>query len=167
MTFAVRALLGDGSGWASVSRMRRSPRRKAWPRRLSSGADFVGTVALRPGSRRQYFLRARLAKACSTAGGQTQGRRGIRLSGAGSRTLRRRRVRRGRQGPEAGGEARRHPSRNYAVTGLYFYDNQRAGHRRKPKASPRGRAGDHRRQPRLPVTRAVEGRRDGPGYGLA
>ena len=46
------------------------------------------------------------------------------------------------------GEARRSRSRNLAVTGLYFYDNDRRD-RREPQALAARRARDHRRQQRL------------------
>ena len=56
--------------------------------------------------------------------------------------------------------SRRSRKSNYAVTGLYFYDNQRASTSRAALA-PLGarRARDHRRQPRLPRSAAQLQRR--------
>ena len=66
-----------------------------------------------------------------------------------SRALRRRRVRRRRPRGRHRGEAGAAASRNYAVTGLYFYDDRRRRHRRGAQAVGARRARDHRRQPRL------------------
>ena len=42
------------------------------------------------------------------------------------------------------------PRSHWAVTGLYFYDNRVVDIAAEPEALAPGRAGDHRRQPRLP-----------------
>ena len=65
------------------------------------------------------------------------GRDGLRLPGPGPRALRRRRVRRRRQGDLHRGEAGSSRSPRYAVTGLYFYDNQVRRHRRAAEAFAR------------------------------
>ncbi len=59
------------------------------------------------------------------------------------------------------------PKSNYAVTGLYFYDNQVLDIAAKPETVAAGRARDHRRQPRVSQARPAPRRAVQPRVRLA
>ena len=64
-------------------------------------------------------------------------------------------------------KSRRSRKSNWAVTGLYFYDNDVARHRRGAQPVGARRARDHRRQPRLSRARAAARRTARPRLCLA
>ena len=88
------------------------------------GRDFIGGdhCALVLGD--NIFFGHGMPRRPASAPPAKRRRNGLRLPGAGPRALRRGRVRRARPGDLARGEAGQAAGRNYAVTGLYFYDNQ-------------------------------------------
>ena len=135
---------------ASTSRYAVQPRPEGLAQAFIIGRDFVGGEPVRPGPRRQYLLGQGLQRDPAAGRRGHDRRHRLRLSGQGSRALRRRRVRRGEARRSRSRKSRRQPKSNWAVTGLYFYDNRRGRHRRRAQALAPRRAGDHRRQPRLP-----------------
>ena len=136
-----------GSASRSTTPCSRAP--TAWRRRSSIGADFIGGehgalvlgdnifygAGLRPPAR--AVRRRRRRRASSATGSPTRRRT---ASWSSTPTAGRSRSRRSR------------PSRssNYAVPGLYFYDNDVVEIAREPQAVGARRARDHRRQPHLP-----------------
>ncbi len=119
---AFQRLLGDGSALGLRFAYEAQPRPKGWPslrhrpplRRIGRGG---------PGPGRQRLLRERARRVA--AAGRRQGARGdrLRVPRARPRALRGGRVRRHRARHQHRGEAPQ-PRSPYAVTGLYFYDNQ-------------------------------------------
>ena len=106
---------------------------------------------MRPDPRRQHLLRPRTCQRSCSAGGRR--RRARRSSPTGcatpSATASSSSTRRaGSISLEEKPRAAR--SRHYAVTGLYFYDNQVLEIAARLKPSRARRARDHRRQPRVP-----------------
>ena len=145
------ALLGDGCALGhvdSATACSRSPDGLA--QAFILGRDFVGGAAERAGARRQHLLRPRPA-------GAARSRRRARRAGA---TVFAYHV----HDPERYGvvefdasgarssieEKPKRRSSNYAVTGLYFYDDQVCDIAADIKPSRARRARDHRRQRALP-----------------
>ena len=87
------------------------------------GADFIGDDSRRPGARRQHLLRHRASARPLRELHRRRRRPHLRLPRQRAHGLRRRRVRRRRHGALDRGEARARRESNYAVPGLYFYDN--------------------------------------------
>ena len=154
------------SACASPTRRSRGPR--AWPRRSSSAASFVGQDAVALALGDNIFYGARPRRVAAAGGGHR--RRGATVFAyrvRDPRALRRRRVRRDRPRHRASRRSRRSPRSPYAVTGLYFYDNQVLDIAAALQALAARRARDHRRQPRLP-RQGRPARRDArPRHGLA
>ena len=144
-----RRLLGDGSQFGISITYARA----AEPERARAGVR----------ARRRLHRRRAASPSCSATTSSTarawalssqrfadlDGRRGLRLPGRRPHRLRRRRVRRRRPRALPRGEAEA-PASNYAVPGLYFYDNDVVAIARDLKPSRARRVRDHRRQPRLP-----------------
>ena len=126
-----RQLLGDGGRHRAADPVRRrSPALTDWPRPSSSAASFIGDdrVALALGD--NIFYGAGLIDVL-TARRQPRARRhGVCLHGQGPRALRRRRAGCATGKAVSLAEKPAQPRSPYAVTGLYFYDNHVARHRR-------------------------------------
>jgi glucose-1-phosphate thymidylyltransferase len=132
-----RAVLGDGKGWASISSMRRNHRRMGLAQAFIIGRDFVGsdTVCLVLGDNIFFGegLPAMLRQAAAlTKGAQVFGypvqdpqRYGVVEFDATGRAI-------------SLEEKPPHPKSQYAVTGLYFYDNDVLNVAAGLKPSPRG-----------------------------
>ena len=129
-------LLGDGSQWGITSATRCSRVRTAWRRRSSSAASSSRRAEL-PDPRRQHLLRTRPDRSAAPRRAAHAWRDRVRLLGARPGALRRRRVRQGREGIRPRGKAEAAKS-NYAVTGLYFYDQRACDFAADLKPSPRG-----------------------------
>ena len=148
---AFQRLLGDGARSASRSRYAAQPQPEGIAQAFLIGREFVGGdgVALALGDNIFYghglpeMLRARRrarerAPPCSATGCSDPERYGVVEFDA--------RRPRARHRGEAGAAAQS----NYAVTGLYFYDNRVLDIAAALKPSRARRARDHRREPRLP-----------------
>ena len=88
------------------------------------GREFVGRTTVCAGAGRQHLLRRRVQRAVQRAAKQRQRGHGVRVLREGPGALRRRRARRATARRSASKRSRRRRKSNFAVTGLYFYDNQ-------------------------------------------
>ena len=114
------------------------PRPRAWRRRSLIGEDFIGATASAR-ARRQHLLRPRpRPTAARRAAPASDGATVFALPRARPRALRRRRVRRATARAIGIEEKPAQPKSNFAVTGLYFYDNDVVDDRRALKPSARG-----------------------------
>ena len=117
-------LLGDGRQLGLSIRYAVQPHPGGLAQAFLIGRDFVGVthVALILGD--NIFFGQGFQAMLARAAASSRGRDGLRLSGEGPRALRRCRVRRRGPRPSRSRRSRRRPKSNFAVTGLYFYDNQ-------------------------------------------
>ena len=150
-----------GSG-ASRSSTPCSPSPTGWRRRSSSGASSSATTRSRWCWATTSSSAHGLSEPVQSAATPDDGRTVFGYHVQRSRALRRRRVRRARRARSYRREAEAAAS-NYAVTGLYFYDNEVARLRGQPAPVAARRARDHRRQPGLPASAALRVERLGRG----
>ena len=135
---AFQRLLGDGAPLGIVAELRRAARPEGLAQAFIIGRAFVGNRSGRPGARRQPLLRSRPARSvaaaapraprappCSRYHVKDPQRYGVVEFDAQGRAL----------GIE---EKPAQPKSNYAVTGIYFYDNQVLDIARSLKPSARG-----------------------------
>ena len=141
---AVPALLGDGAHWGLSFDYAEQPRPGASPRPFMIGRRLLAAQPFRAGSGRQHLLRTRADRICCASAAAEPGAPRVFAYHVndperyGVVRVRRRRPR-ARDRGEAGAAAS-----NYAVTGLYFYDERRPRHRAHAAAFGARRAGDHR-----------------------
>ena len=131
-------MLGDGSQWGLRFSYAVQPSPDGLAQALIIGADFVGARRCDAHSRRQRILRSRIP---GVAGERVRPRRAarpcspiastIRNAMAWSNSIATRKSCRSRK-------SRTKPKSPYAVTGLYFFDNEAAAIARRVKPSARG-----------------------------
>ena len=131
-------LLGDGSRWGIEIQYAVQPSPDGLAQAFLIGREFIGDSTSRPGSRRQHLLRPGILAAAPGRRPAYPGSHRLRLSR--SRT----RERYGVVEFDPAGRAisleekPKKPKSRFAVTGLYFYDNQVAEIASSLKPSPRG-----------------------------
>ena len=151
------------AGWAFPSPTRFSRSRKGLAQASLIGREFIGRDRRGPGAGRQHLLRPGLSDEArprqSRPGGATNfayrvkdpERYGVVELDAEGRALS---IEEKPQGPRS----------NYAVTGTLFLRQPGGRYRRRIEALGPRRAGDHRRESRLPRARPVAGRKLGRGF---
>ena len=130
-------LLGDGRQWGISISYAVQPSPDGLAQAFIIGREFVGkdAVALVLGD--NIFHGQGFSERVQRAANQGTGRHGVCVLRQGSRALRRRRA--GRRGtPISIEEKPKAPRSNFAVTGLYFYDNQVLDIAGSLRPSPRG-----------------------------
>ena len=148
-----RRLLGDGSHLGLSIEYAVQPRPEGLAQSFLIGREFIGAVVGGARARRQHLLRP-WPHRCAAVGRRTHiGRNGVCLHREGSRALRRRGIRPPTAAPSTSSRSRRRRDRQWAVTGLYFYDNQVVDIAALAQAVGARRARNHRREPRVPRAR--------------
>ena len=129
------------------------PRPEGLAQSFVIGREFIGASSCRARARRQHFLRPRVDRCAAIGRRAHDWRHGLRLHRQRPRTLWRRRIRHATAARWASSRSRNRPKSSWAVTGLYFYDNQVVDIADVAQALGPGRARDYRRQSRVPRTR--------------
>ena len=159
-------LLGDGSQFGISISYAQQPSPDGLAQAFVIGADFIGERDGRPGARRQHLLRTRAGLPAAAASPTSTAARSSRYWVAEPSAY-------GVVEFDADGRAisleekPAQPRSNYAVPGLYFYDNDVVEIARDLKPVGPRRVRDHRRQPALPGGRQAAGRGAAPRHGLA
>ena len=135
---AFERLLGGGEQWGLSLSYAAQPSPDGIAQAFLIGGDFIGPPRLLPGAGRQHLLRPRPEPDAPARRGPAVGRHHLRLPRAGPAGLRRGRVRRRAAAPSASRRSPPSPKSNYAVTGLYFYDNRVRDIAREIRPSARG-----------------------------
>ena len=120
-----------------------------------------------PHPRRQHLLRTRVRRSDPGGDRARTGSDHLRLLGQGPGALRRGGVRRRRPGYSASRRSLLAPRSNWAVPGLYFYDDRVADVAASLEPFGPRRAGDHRPQPPLPGVGRAHRAEARPGHRLA
>ena len=139
-------LLGDGTRWGINLQYAVQPSPDGLAQAFLIGRDFIGGDACALVLGDNIFYGQSFSRTVAAAAAARAGRHRLRLSRPGSRALRRRRVRRRKAAPSASKRSPQNPKSRYAVTGLYFYDNECCRDRRVAQAVGTRRARNHRSQ---------------------
>ena len=130
-------LLGDGSRFGVSHHVQAAAVADGLAQAFILGEEHIGVGLRRARPRRQHLLRPGDGHAAAPVH-RPRRRRRLRLLGRRPDRLRRRRVRRRRASVVSLEEKPAQPKSNYAVPGLYFYDNDVVEIAKNLKPSPRG-----------------------------
>ncbi|MEZ5584114.1 MAG: sugar phosphate nucleotidyltransferase [Candidatus Competibacteraceae bacterium] len=125
--------VGNGNQWGINLHYAEQPSPDGLAQAFIIGADFIGKDGV-PDFGRQYLLRPRAVGHVAPRGGRTPGATVFGYYVPRDPQLR------GREGFDATGKAvdiqekPQYPQSHYAITGLYFYDNDVNGHRQNYSA---------------------------------
>ena len=134
-----RALLGDGSEFGIQLSYAEQAEPKGLAEAFIIGREFIGDGAVAMILGDNIFFGDGLSRICQQAAAAHRGRDGLRLSGRRSGALRRRQLRQAQTGAALTIEEKpTEPKSNWAVTGLYFYDNDVVDIAASIKPSARG-----------------------------